>query len=110
MSEVVLAELINQPWSWVGPTRISDPESGDYFELRIRELPAFLVAGKTRDETLGEAMDALEALLENYLERKEAPPLPAKRDVWRTGLRQVQSLVSKAADAAARTLGFTATL
>jgi predicted RNase H-like HicB family nuclease len=63
------------PWSWVGPSRHRDAR-GTYYEMRIRELSDFFVAGRTRNEVVTEAAAALRAFLSSYVEAGEVPPMP----------------------------------
>jgi predicted RNase H-like HicB family nuclease len=68
-------------WTWEGPRQVTE-DGVTHFELTVRELPDFFVAGHTRDEVLTEARPALAAFLQSYVENGESPPLPAD-DHWR---------------------------
>lgn len=69
--------LMAEPWNWIGPNEVRDPE-GAYFEKRVLELPDFFVAGRTREEVEGEALEALKAFLQSFLDRNELPPRPGQ--------------------------------
>ena len=71
-----LQELMTMPWTWLGPNKVVEGKK-THWELRIRELPDFLVAGRTEKEVRTEAAAALEAFLASYVEAGERPPLPA---------------------------------
>jgi predicted RNase H-like HicB family nuclease len=73
------------PWSWQGPSPLPADE-GPGFELRITELPDFFVAGATKEETLREAVPALVAFLESYVQGGQQPPLPAEPALWHARL------------------------
>lgn len=77
-----LEQLLRLPWTYQGPRQTGEGEDSCW-ELRIAELPGFLVAGFTRDEVLVELFPALRTFLESYLEHNEVPPLPADPDLWR---------------------------
>lgn len=70
-----LQELMMMPWTWVGPTKVTEGKRS-HWELRIRELPDFLVAGRSEREVRVEAAAALEAFLASYVDAGETPPLP----------------------------------
>lgn len=70
-----LQELMAMPWTWVGPHKVTEGKKS-HWELRIRELPDFLVAGSTEKEVKTEAAAALEAFLASYVDAGETPPLP----------------------------------
>jgi predicted RNase H-like HicB family nuclease len=72
-----LADLMHLPWGWQGPTEVREPGEEPYFEIRIRELPDYFVAGRTREEVLTACAPALRAFLQSYLDADEMPPLPA---------------------------------
>ncbi len=88
-----LDDLIQMPWSWLGPTEVPVDEGGPCYELRIAELPDFFVAGETREEVYAEAPEALRSFLLSYLERNEVPPLPGgwERPAWRVWIRTSES-------------------
>jgi predicted RNase H-like HicB family nuclease len=44
---------------------------------RIREIPAAISQGRTRDEARENVLDALRELVLSYLEDGEVPPVPA---------------------------------
>lgn len=90
---MTLDDMVALPWSWEGPREVQD-DGNTYFELVIRELPDFFVAGKSRDEVLAEAVPALTEFLRSYLDNHEVPPLPDSRN-WRFS---VISLVRPAAN------------
>jgi predicted RNase H-like HicB family nuclease len=68
-------------WGWQGPTEVREPNEDPFFEIRIRELPDFFVAGKTREEVLVASAPALRAFLESYTDAGEMPPLPEDRQL-----------------------------
>jgi len=78
---MTLDEMVGLPWTWDGPRRVLEGDQAHY-ELAIKELPDFFVAGTTREDALAEAAPALRAFLQSYLEHDETPPLP-DRHVWR---------------------------
>jgi hypothetical protein len=73
---MTVSEMLRLPWHWHGPFEVRDPFGSVHFELRIRELPDFFVAG-TRDGVLAECAEALAAYLQSYVDHQEVPPLPA---------------------------------
>ena len=78
-----LNKLTHLPWGWQGPTEVRQPGTASYFEIRIRELPDFFVAGATREEALAQSGPALRAFLQSYVDNGEIPPLPAdRRPTW----------------------------
>lgn len=81
--------LLTLPWGYVGPHRVVE-EGEEHWEIRIRELPEFFVAGATRDEALNELRPALRAFLESYVDRGETPPVPEDINRWKVELLQVQ--------------------
>jgi predicted RNase H-like HicB family nuclease len=76
-----LQQLMIMPWTWLGPKRVVEGKK-THWELRIRELPDFLVAGRTEEEVRKEAAAALEAFLASYVDAGEVPPLPSIQQ-WR---------------------------
>ena len=77
-----LDELMGMPWSWQGPREVTE-DGQTHWELTVRELPDFFVAGRSREEVLVEALPALTAFLGSYLENNETPPLPTALNSWR---------------------------
>ena len=78
---MTLDELLRLPWSWSGPTEVT--EGGDtHFEVRIAELPEFYAAGATKEEAMEAANPSLRAYLLSFLENNEMPPLPAQAPTW----------------------------
>ncbi len=73
----LLEDLMQQPWTWIGPRFVQDP-AGDHFEMRIAELPDFFVAGDSAEEIKREAPDALRAFLGSFVSEGELPPLPVR--------------------------------
>ncbi len=84
-------DLMGLPWGYVGP-RLVVEDGMEHWEIQIRELPDFFVAGATRDEVLNELRPALRAFLESYLARGETPPLPEDIDRWRVEVTEIVSL------------------
>lgn len=81
---MTLGDMMGLRWGWQGPNEIREPGEEPYFELRIRELPEFFVAGQTREEVLAAAGPALQAFLESFTEAGTRPPLPVDQQVsWR---------------------------
>ena len=78
MSGLTIEQLLAASWSWQGPKEVREDDR-THFELRVAELPDFLVAGETREEVLQEAAPALRAFLLSFVEREETPPLPERR-------------------------------
>jgi len=69
-------DYLMYPWSIRGPFQVVDEYGNQHFEIRIRELPDFLVAGNTESEALYEFKHALLAFLESYTADGEVPPIP----------------------------------
>ena len=78
---MTLADMMHLPWGWEGPLEVREPGEDPHFEIRVRELGDFFVAGTTREEALANCAPALRAFLQSYLGSGEEPPLPANRDV-----------------------------
>jgi hypothetical protein len=72
MSGVNAAELLMLPWSILGPRAVDDGQGNRHFEIRVKELPDFFVAGATESEVLYDFKPALLAFLESYT----GEPLP----------------------------------
>jgi len=87
MSGLTLAQMVRLPWEWQGP-KLVDEDGAVHWEIRIGELPDFLLAGSSREEVLSELRPALRAYLGSYLERGEQPPLPARPLLWHCELVQ----------------------
>jgi len=86
MNHPEVAARVRAGWTWIGPTPIGDPGAPEYFELRIAQLPDFLLAATTAEELFAELKAALRAFFESYAERGEAlPPLPRR---WSVGIRR----------------------
>ena len=68
-------ELAMLPWSIVGPRPVQDREGNRHFEMRVKELPDFLVSGRTEAEVLWGFKPALVAFLKSFLPG-QLPPLP----------------------------------
>jgi hypothetical protein len=64
------------PWSIRGPLRVTDEHGGTHHEMRVAQLPDFLVAASSESEVLNEFKPALLAFLESYTSEGEVPPLP----------------------------------
>lgn len=79
---MVYEVLLGRPWGWVGPVEVTD-EGATHFELRIRDLPDFFVAGVSRADVLNEALPALRAFLDSYPPH-ERPVPEAKQGDWQT--------------------------
>ncbi len=73
-----LNSLLAMGWTYVGPTRIQDGRDV-WWEIRVKELPDFFVAGEDREGALRELRPALEAFLSSYLEAGDEVPIPALR-------------------------------
>lgn len=69
--------LVGLPWTWEGPHR-REENGAIWWELRIKELPGFFVAGDTKEVAIGESSDALEAWLQSMVDEPNWPPLPAR--------------------------------
>ncbi len=78
---MTLDEMMGLAWGWMGPAEVHESGGTPHFEIRIRELPDFFVAGRSREEALAGSRPALRAFLQSYLDHGEAPPLPARRTV-----------------------------
>lgn len=81
MPGLKIGALMRASWTVRGPVRVLGPDGGEHWELRVDELPDFLVAAATREEALNEYLPALQAFLESYLDAGEQPPLPIQQ-VW----------------------------
>ena len=89
---MTLGDMLHFPWSWEGPIEAQEPGEDPHFEIRVKELPDFFVAGKTREEALANCLPALRAFLQSYIDAGEEPPLPAKREVsWIVRLQAIHS-------------------
>lgn len=96
-----LEELLQMPWGVRGPQRCAD-NSGEWYEIRVEELPEFFVADTTREKVLDEYVPALTAFLASYTEHGETPPVSpavlwgwlaaARRPGMRTGSTSVDVL------------------
>ena len=64
------------PWAIRGPAKVTDEHGNTHYEMRVRELPDFLLAASSEGEALYEFGDALTAFLESYLCEGEVPPVP----------------------------------
>jgi predicted RNase H-like HicB family nuclease len=69
-------DYLMYPWSIRGPFEGVDEHGNQHYEIRIRELPDFLVAGTSVSEALYELKPALLAFLESYTADGEVPPVP----------------------------------
>ena len=77
---MTLGEMMHLPWGWEGPMEVREPNEEAHFELRVKELCDFFVAGRTPEEALANCAAALRAFLQSYLDAGEEPPLPATRE------------------------------
>lgn len=76
--ESELKRLVSLSWTYRGPLEVK--EEGDvWWEIRIKELPDFFVAGRDGEEALQELRPALTAFLSSYLESGDAVPIPSRR-------------------------------
>src|SRR5689334_1461831 len=75
MPRLTIQQMTVLAWTWQGPTKVSD-EEGSHFELRIAELPDFLLAAETHGELLAELKPALRSYLQTYVDQGANPPLP----------------------------------
>jgi len=64
------------PWSIRGPARVTDEHGDTHYEMRVRELPDFLLAASSEAETLNEFRSALLAFLESHTNEGEVPLVP----------------------------------
>ena len=64
------------PWTIRGPAQVTDKHGNTHFEMRVEELPDFLVAASSESEALYEFRSALLAFLESYTNESEVPPVP----------------------------------
>jgi len=70
---MTVEELLAYPWTWQGPFRVVDGGQ-QHWEMRVAELPGFFVAGETGDDVRREAIEALRAYLESFLESGDQLP------------------------------------
>ena len=80
-AEMTVDQMMGLRWGWQGPLEIREPDEDPYFEIRIRELPEFFVAGRTREEVLSGSGPALRSFLQSYVDAGDQPPLPDDRQV-----------------------------
>ena len=80
-AKMTVNQMMGLRWGWQGPREIREPDSDPYFEIRIRELPEFFVAGHTREEVLSGSGPALRAFLQSYVDAGDQPPLPDDRQI-----------------------------
>ena len=69
-------DFLMLPWSIRGPVRVTDDQENVHYELRVAELPDFMVAAAAEGEVLYEFKPALVAFLESYASQREVPPRP----------------------------------
>lgn len=70
------SELMMLPWSIIGPRLVEDEHGNRHYEMRVKELPDFFVAGSTDSEALYDFKPALLAFLDSYA-GETLPALPA---------------------------------
>ena len=63
-------------WSIRGPARVTDEHGNTHYEMRVEELPDFLLAASSEGEALHEFGTALFAFLDSYANDGEVPPVP----------------------------------
>jgi predicted RNase H-like HicB family nuclease len=79
MPGMTARDMVALPWTWVGPLPVEDLEHGQrWYEVRVVELPDFLVAADTPEIARSQAPEALEAFLASYESGGEAVPLPSR--------------------------------
>jgi predicted RNase H-like HicB family nuclease len=71
-------DYVGLAWDWLGPTERRDEFGNTWWEVRIRELPDFLVAEQTPEAARAAVGEALEAFIDSYLSRNETPPRPTR--------------------------------
>jgi hypothetical protein len=87
-----LDDMLQLSWTWDGPRRVESTEDGSYYEIRVKELPEFFVAGATADEVIAGSLPALRSFLQSFIDHGEQPPLPAGRlRRWLTGRPTVRA-------------------
>jgi predicted RNase H-like HicB family nuclease len=64
------------PWTVNGPAQVTDEHGNTHYEMRVMELPDFLVAASSEAEALHDFRSALTAFLESYSNEGEVPPVP----------------------------------
>jgi len=72
-------DYVMLPWSIRGPAQVTDEHGNTHYEMRVEELPDFLLAASSEDEALHEFGTALLAFLESYTNEGEVPPVPDGR-------------------------------
>jgi predicted RNase H-like HicB family nuclease len=72
------SRYVGLAWDWQGPTERHDGQGNTWWEIRIRELPDFLVAEESPEAARAAVAEALEAFIDSYLSRDETPPRPAR--------------------------------
>jgi predicted RNase H-like HicB family nuclease len=71
-------DYVGLPWVWLGPTEHSDDAGNVWWEVRVQELPDFLVAEESPEAARAAVGEALEAFIDSYLSRGETPPEPSR--------------------------------
>lgn len=91
-------DLMWLPWGIRGPTFCRDEHGNEWWEMRVEELPGFLVANETREGVMNDYTDALESFLASYTEHGELPPVPTSV-LWDWLLATVRPVTTKTASA-----------
>ena len=68
-------DYLSLPWTIRGPSMVTDEHENTRFEMRVGELPDFLVAASSESEVLCEFKRSLLAFLESYTSQGEVLPL-----------------------------------
>jgi hypothetical protein len=76
------SDYLMLPWTISGPVPIQDEDGNKHYEMRIAELPDFMVAEETESKTLLAFKGALLAFLESYTSEGEVPPAPDGPPMW----------------------------
>lgn len=74
------ADMAMLPWTIRGPRRVTDAK-GTRFEMRVVELPDFVIGGGSESEVLYGFNKALLAYLESLISAGQIPKLPAGKPV-----------------------------
>lgn len=72
---MTLDQLLELRWTIQTEARHDD---GDYYVVRVKELPGMVATGETPEELEAAFWSALREHLQNYLDHGEMPPIPVK--------------------------------
>jgi len=73
-------EMVMLPWTFRGPRRVTDA-LGTRVEMRVVELPGFVMEAGSESELRGGLRKALRSYLESLISAGQTPTLPAGKPV-----------------------------